>query len=298
MHEIRVHGVQLELLKAQLMAFERTLDDLGRAIAPDAGIDAAAHRFAELRDQIQRLDRARPRAPAAGSTRPRTSPGSRRKARHYDAKSEREPRRPEGRRRLRLRRVRAAVPWRPAPSRDDARRAVRRAARRSRTGARRRLRSRRPARRAARGRHRGPRRGSRCWHGRRSPSRGLDVVRGDGLAYLAAVERREPGSDHGHPRDRASGVRRPVPLPRPRLSEAATRRDARVRDPEPDRAHRARPLVHPRSDPQVAAAPVARDVPVRASQDSPTWRSDFTRLPTSSRSACSTRTSTRRRRWR
>jgi len=57
LHEIRVQGVQLELLKAQLMAFERTLDDLGRAIAPDAGIDAAPHRFAELRDQIQRLDR-------------------------------------------------------------------------------------------------------------------------------------------------------------------------------------------------------------------------------------------------
>ena len=58
LHEIRVQGVQLELLKAQLMAFERTLDDLGRAIAPDAGIAAAPHRFAELRDQIQRLDRA------------------------------------------------------------------------------------------------------------------------------------------------------------------------------------------------------------------------------------------------
>ena len=66
MHEIRVHGVQLELLKAQLMAFERTLDDLGRAIAPDAGIDAAAHRFAELRDQIQRLDRATRELRAAG----------------------------------------------------------------------------------------------------------------------------------------------------------------------------------------------------------------------------------------
>jgi SAM-dependent methyltransferase len=58
LHEIRVQGVQLELLNAQLMAFERTLDDLGRAIAPDAGIAAAPHRFAELRDQIQRLDRA------------------------------------------------------------------------------------------------------------------------------------------------------------------------------------------------------------------------------------------------
>ena len=68
LHEIRVHGVQLELLKAQLMAFERTIDDLGRAIAPDAGIAAAPHRFAELRDQIQRLDRAvrsRPTEPVA-----------------------------------------------------------------------------------------------------------------------------------------------------------------------------------------------------------------------------------------
>ena len=68
LHEIRVQGVQLELLKAQLMAFERTLDDLGRAIAPDAGLTAAPHRFAELRDQIQRLDRAvraRPAEPVA-----------------------------------------------------------------------------------------------------------------------------------------------------------------------------------------------------------------------------------------
>ncbi len=70
MHEIRVHGVQLELLKAQLMAFERTLDDLGRAIAPDAGIDAAAHRFAELRDQIQRLDRATRELRASGAPAP------------------------------------------------------------------------------------------------------------------------------------------------------------------------------------------------------------------------------------
>jgi SAM-dependent methyltransferase len=73
LHEIRVQGVQLELLKAQLMAFERTLDDLGRAIAPDAGIGAAPHRFAELRDQIQRLDRAvrvRPTAELASSGEP------------------------------------------------------------------------------------------------------------------------------------------------------------------------------------------------------------------------------------
>ena len=80
LHEIRVQGVQLELLKAQLMAFERTLDDLGRAIAPDAGIAAAPHRFAELRDQIQRLDRAvrarpsEPVAPRAVSAPGATSP--------------------------------------------------------------------------------------------------------------------------------------------------------------------------------------------------------------------------------
>ena len=77
LHEVRVNAVQLELLRAQLMTFERTLDDLGRAIAPDAGIDAAPHRFAELRDQIQRLDRAvremhrpdAPATPAAGTPR-------------------------------------------------------------------------------------------------------------------------------------------------------------------------------------------------------------------------------------
>ncbi len=78
MHEIRVHGVQLELLKAQLMAFERTLDDLGRAIAPDAGIDAAAHRFAELRDQIQRLDRTTRELPRrTPATTNAAAPGSR-----------------------------------------------------------------------------------------------------------------------------------------------------------------------------------------------------------------------------
>ncbi len=58
LHEVRVNAVQLELLKAQLVAFEQALDDLGRAIAPDAGIAAAPHRFAEIRDQLQRLDRA------------------------------------------------------------------------------------------------------------------------------------------------------------------------------------------------------------------------------------------------
>ncbi len=77
LHEIRVQGVQLELVKAQLMAFERTLDDLGRAIAPDAGIAAAPHRFAELRDQIQRLDRAvraRPTGPVAPPRRHSAAP--------------------------------------------------------------------------------------------------------------------------------------------------------------------------------------------------------------------------------
>ncbi|HMK12197.1 MAG TPA: class I SAM-dependent methyltransferase [Acidimicrobiales bacterium] len=73
LHEVRVNAVQLELLRAQLMTFERTLDDLGRAIAPDAGIEAASHRFAELRDQIQRLDRAVREMRRAGSPASHTS---------------------------------------------------------------------------------------------------------------------------------------------------------------------------------------------------------------------------------
>ena len=76
LHEIRVQGVQIELLKAQLMAFERALDDLGRAIAPDAGIAAAPHRFAELRDQIQRLDRAVRARPTAELPAPSSSPSA------------------------------------------------------------------------------------------------------------------------------------------------------------------------------------------------------------------------------
>ena len=175
MHEIRVHGVQLELLKAQLMAFERTLDDLGRAIAPDAGIDArrtpvrrAARPDPAPRPRRTRAPRRRPRArPASGSRAESASPVTRNPNENAGGTADVDFDYVGFERRFR---------GDPADGRDDARRALRRAARRSCAGARCRLRSRRSARRAARGRHRGPRRRPRRRHGRRGAGRGLDVV--------------------------------------------------------------------------------------------------------------------------
>lgn len=50
-------GANLELLKAELRGAERTLGSLGDAIAPGAGLDAAAPRMAELRERLNALDR-------------------------------------------------------------------------------------------------------------------------------------------------------------------------------------------------------------------------------------------------
>ncbi|MBK9180864.1 MAG: methyltransferase domain-containing protein [Acidimicrobiales bacterium] len=55
--ELPALTVNLELLKAQLLAYERTLELLGRAIAPDAGLPAAPARLAEQRAQLNRLER-------------------------------------------------------------------------------------------------------------------------------------------------------------------------------------------------------------------------------------------------
>jgi SAM-dependent methyltransferase len=73
-------GTNLELMKAELRGAERTLDELGRAIAPGAGIGAVAPRMAELRERVEALDRrvrqlgsappAPAVAPAAGSATP------------------------------------------------------------------------------------------------------------------------------------------------------------------------------------------------------------------------------------
>jgi SAM-dependent methyltransferase len=50
-------GTNLELMKAELRGAERTLDELGRAIAPGAGLGAVASRMAELRERVEALDR-------------------------------------------------------------------------------------------------------------------------------------------------------------------------------------------------------------------------------------------------
>ena len=50
-------GTNLELMKAELRGTERTLEELGRALAPGAGLGAAAPRMAELRERVEALDR-------------------------------------------------------------------------------------------------------------------------------------------------------------------------------------------------------------------------------------------------
>jgi len=47
----------VELLKGELRGAEAALDELGRAIAPGAGLDGAAPRLAELRERLNALDR-------------------------------------------------------------------------------------------------------------------------------------------------------------------------------------------------------------------------------------------------
>ncbi len=55
--EVQSLTVNLELMKGELGAFHQTLEDLGRAISPGAGIDGVPRQFAELRTQINALDR-------------------------------------------------------------------------------------------------------------------------------------------------------------------------------------------------------------------------------------------------
>jgi SAM-dependent methyltransferase len=56
-----------ELLKAELRGLQTTLAELGMAIAPGAGLEAAGLRFAELRERVNGIDR-RLRTPATGLT--------------------------------------------------------------------------------------------------------------------------------------------------------------------------------------------------------------------------------------
>ncbi len=78
--------INLELMKGELGAFQATLDLVGRAIAPSAGLAGVPSRFAELREQVNALDRqlraartaapAEPPSNAAPSTEPPASAGA------------------------------------------------------------------------------------------------------------------------------------------------------------------------------------------------------------------------------
>ena len=56
-HRLDSLEINVELMKGQLAAFQSTLDDLGQAIAPAAGLPGVPQRFAELREQVNALDR-------------------------------------------------------------------------------------------------------------------------------------------------------------------------------------------------------------------------------------------------
>lgn len=73
-------ATNLELMKAELRGAERTLEELGRAIAPGAGLGAVAPRMAELRERVEAIDRrlrqlaTAPPAPPAGPPTAGTEP--------------------------------------------------------------------------------------------------------------------------------------------------------------------------------------------------------------------------------
>lgn len=50
-------SINQELLKGEIAAFRDTLDEVGRAIAPTAGIEGVPARFAELRERVNAADR-------------------------------------------------------------------------------------------------------------------------------------------------------------------------------------------------------------------------------------------------
>lgn len=55
--EIEANRVNLELLKGELRELQHTLQELGMAFAPSAGLAGAASRFAELRENVNGLER-------------------------------------------------------------------------------------------------------------------------------------------------------------------------------------------------------------------------------------------------
>jgi 2-polyprenyl-3-methyl-5-hydroxy-6-metoxy-1,4-benzoquinol methylase len=65
--ELHALSVNLELMKGELAETHATLDDVGDAIAPGAGIGGIADRFAELRQQVNALARQLRAAPVAAT---------------------------------------------------------------------------------------------------------------------------------------------------------------------------------------------------------------------------------------
>jgi SAM-dependent methyltransferase len=55
--QIEANRINLELLKVEVRAVDRTLHELGMAFAPATGLDGAGVRFAELREQVNALSR-------------------------------------------------------------------------------------------------------------------------------------------------------------------------------------------------------------------------------------------------
>src|SRR4029450_8824883 len=53
-------SINLELLKGEVRSVIQTLEDLGMAIAPAAGLPGAGERLSELRERVNGLDRRRP----------------------------------------------------------------------------------------------------------------------------------------------------------------------------------------------------------------------------------------------
>lgn len=73
--EARATRINSELMKAELGDVHEMLDQLGRAISPDAGLDTAAERLAELRERVDALDRRVRRLAEAGPP-PTTAPAT------------------------------------------------------------------------------------------------------------------------------------------------------------------------------------------------------------------------------
>ena len=72
-HRMGELEINAELMKSELAAFRASLEDLGQAIAPAAGLPGVPSRFNELREQVNALDRqlraaARPTVDATPST--------------------------------------------------------------------------------------------------------------------------------------------------------------------------------------------------------------------------------------